>query len=69
MSVNNYVAVSESGNPRERLGFRSLQIMGVRCGFRGTNVSLCVSVVPLKNDTLSFLTVFFPSAEKSRLCQ
>lgn len=34
-----YLAVSEFTQT-----FRSLQITGVRCGFRGTNVSLCVSV-------------------------
>lgn len=53
-SVNNYVAVSESGNRRD---LRSLQIMGVRCGFGGTNVNLCVSVVLLKHksDTVHFL--------------
>lgn len=33
------VAVSDSGNLRAHQGFRSLQITGVRSGFRGTNVS------------------------------
>lgn len=38
-SVNNYVAVSESGNVRARPGFRPLQITGVGGGFREPHVA------------------------------
>lgn len=57
-SVNNYVAVFEFGSLPVHPDFRSLQITGVGCRFRSTNVSLCASVAAQKLHSPLLLSVF-----------
>lgn len=60
-SVNNYVAVSESGNVGARPGFRPLQITGVGGGFREPHVA--------HEHTLPFsLFSFLPLQQKKERC-
>lgn len=64
-SVNNYAAVSESGNVGARPGFRPLQITGVGGGFRDPHVSFLVSAVA-HNHTLPFSLFLFFHCKKRK---